>query len=126
MSNTLKAVFTVVFLVGLVASIVFLFIGIRTTTKEMKKEEGPGVIPKKILIRSTLFLIASVLCMAVSYFGMHIEDYYDGLCSMGTLIFSCLASVLRSFGWIILIPWLMNLFKKTARPDDDDKDTDKM
>lgn len=122
MDKTTSIVCVVAIVICLVGAIVLLFIGFRDTNREFKKDDGAHLIPRKVLIRTTFFLIGALLCVSGCYFAMNYKSYYDGTCSLGELIFACFVAVLRSFGWIVLIPWLMNLFRKTApRRNDTDK-----
>lgn len=124
MGTTLSIICTTGMLIALIGAIVFLFIGIRCTTKAVKKQDKPEPLAREVLVRSTIFLLISNLCMGLCYVGMHYDDYYNGVCSLGELLFSCFASAFRSYGWIILIPWLINMFRRRPGPKTDD--TDKM
>ncbi|MBP5492135.1 MAG: hypothetical protein J6Y08_04760 [Clostridiales bacterium] len=118
---TIRAVVTLGFLV---ICIVLLFIGLRLCIKQMQKDEGTGVLTKDILIRSTLILLGSILAMTVSYSAMHYPDIVGTDSTMTELVLASFVFVLKAYGWIIAIPFLMHLFRRGSGPRTND--TDKM
>ena len=114
MDRTIVIIRTIVTFAGLIGAVVLLFVGFRGTTKELKKDDATRTVPREVLIRSTIYLVCALLCVVISYAAMHFTEYQEGACSFGQLLLGCFVSVLRSFGWIVLIPWLLNLFRKTS------------
>ena len=114
MEQSVVIIRTIIMLAGLIGALVLLFIGFRGPNRELKKNDCENVIPKDVLIRSTILLVAAMLCLVISYTAMHYTEYYEGNCSMTELVLACFVSVLKSLGWIVLIPWLMNLFRKNS------------
>lgn len=111
MDKTTSIIMAAVMLVALIGAIILFFIGFKGTINELKKDDGAHRVPKKVLIRSTLFLVGALLCLAVTYFANNYKTYYNGECSLTELIFACLVSILSHFGWIALIPVLLNMFR---------------
>ena len=111
MDKTTSIIMAAVMLVALIGAVILFFIGFKGTINELKKDDGAHRVPKKVLIRSTLFLVGALLCLAVTYFANNYKTYYNGDCSLTELIFACLVSILSHFGWIALIPVLLNLFR---------------
>ena len=111
MDKTTSIILAAVMLVALIGAIILFFIGFKGTINELKKDDGAHRVPKKVLIRSTLFLVGALLCLAVTYFANNYKTYYNGECSLTELIFACLVSILSHFGWIALIPVLLNMFR---------------
>ena len=114
MDNTVLIIRTVVMLAGLIGAVVLLFLGFRGTNRELKNDTTKTV-PRQVLIRSTILLACAMLCVVISYIAMHYPDYQEGTCTLTELILACFLSVLKSLGWIVLIPLLLNLFRKTSR-----------
>ncbi|MBR5976094.1 MAG: hypothetical protein IK020_13080 [Clostridiales bacterium] len=115
MENSVLIIRTIVMLAGLIGAIVLLFVGFRGTNRELKKDDASHTVPRDVLIRSTLLLLCAVLCVVISYVAMHYPEYQEGNCTLSELVLVCFLSVAKSLGWIVAIPWLMNLFRKTAR-----------
>ncbi|MBO4927325.1 MAG: hypothetical protein J5379_03625 [Clostridiales bacterium] len=122
--DTVLLIRVIVMIAGIVGAVILCFAGFKGTNRELKKDEGTNSIPKPVLIKSTLLLVGAILCVVLAYIAMHYPDYQDGVCSFSELIIGCLVSVVRSLGWIALIPWLLNLFRITGSPRRND--TDKM
>ena len=124
--DTTLVVRVIVLVVSLAGCIVLLFAGFRMAGVRKRKDPEDTTlhrIPKDKLIRATLLLLGSVLCMSVAYMSMHYPDYVNGVCTMDQLITACIVAVAKSFGWIVLIPWLLNIFAKSGHRG---SDTDKM
>ena len=88
MDKTTSIIMAAVMLVALIGAVILFFIGFKGTINELKKDD-----------------------LAVTYFANNYKTYYNGDCSLTELIFACLVSILSHFGWIALIPVLLNLFR---------------
>lgn len=115
---------TIIALITLAGAVVLLCIGFRGVIKSLKEGSESTKIPKKILIRSTLFLAGSLVCVWICYCALHFKDYLDGVCTLSELITTHLFSVLKGYGWIAVIPWLLSFMRFSTRPNY--QDTDKM
>lgn len=111
MDKTTTIIMALVLLAAIVGAAVLFVVGFKGTSKKFKEDEGAHMVPKKVLIRTTIFWIGGLLCVAVAYFANNYKSYYNGECGLTELIFACLVSVLSHFGWIVLIPWLLNMFR---------------
>ncbi|MBR2750516.1 MAG: hypothetical protein IKD90_05245 [Clostridiales bacterium] len=109
---------------GLIGCVVLLFIGFGKTIKFLKKEDRSTSVPKDILIKSTLLIIAALALMIVSFVASKYNDVTDGVCTFSELVLSYVVHVVKSYGWIAAIPFLLNLMRRTSRPNYND--TDKM
>ena len=63
---------------GLIGCVVLLFIGFGKTIKFLKKEDRSTSVPKDILIKSTLLIIAALALMIVSFVASKYNDVTDG------------------------------------------------
>lgn len=115
---------TIIALITLAGAVVLLCIGFRGVIKALKQGSESTKIPKNILIRSTLLLVASLLCVWICTCALHFKDYLDGLCTLSELATTHLFSVLKGYGWIAVIPWLLSFMRFSTRPNY--QDTDKM
>ena len=101
-------------LLGIAGMFAFFIVAYRNVSQEFKKDEGAHLITKKTLIQSTLFIIGGLMCVILIYFCMNYKTYYNGECRLTELIFACFVSVLSHWGWMVLVPWLLNLFRSNT------------
>ena len=114
MDQTTSAVCLAIFVIALVAAVVLVFMGFSGVNRELKKDDASNAVPKKVLVRSTLFLVGAVLAMVVCYSAMNYKKVYEGSCSTTELVLACLISCAKTYGWIAAIPWLMSLFRRQS------------
>lgn len=112
----------VIMLVSMIGAFVLLFVGFRAPTKELQKDDGPHKIPKEILIRSTIMLVGCVLLLGVFAACSNYEDYQNGLCTLSELFTTNIGRIIIKFGWVVLFPWLFNIFAKTKKPKEKDQE----
>lgn len=98
-------------LAGVAGIFTFFILGYRNVSREFKKDEGAHMITKKTLIQSTLFIVGGLVCIILIYFCLNYKTYYMGECGLTELIFACFVSVLSHWGWMVLVPWLLNMFR---------------
>ncbi|MBR6254483.1 MAG: hypothetical protein IKR22_03510 [Clostridiales bacterium] len=101
-------------IVAIAGIITFFILAFRDVAREYKKDDGAHMLSKKVLIRSTIFIIAALLCLLLFNFCNNYKTYYMGECRLTELIFACFVSGFSYWGWILLVPWLLNLFRKTS------------
>lgn len=117
---TIAAVACIVFLIG---AIVLVYVGFKPTIKALKSDTT-ALIPKETIIRSTLFLVGAILLVSMAYTAAYFKYYVEKTSTLTELFLANFLYVLKAFGWIAAIPWLLGLFRKTSRPRMND--TDKM
>lgn len=122
--DTVLLIRAIAFFVLLIIAVILLFVGLRPPIKAMQADNATGTIPKKMVWRSSLILFASMVALVLSIAALHFEDYLNNVCTLPQLLISALISVTKSYGWIVLIPWLLSLFRKPRHRNTND--TDKM
>ena len=126
MDTTTSAVCLAGFVLGLVAAVVLVFLGFRGVNRELKKDDATHVVPKNVLLRSTLFLVGAVFALVICHFASNYKVVYEGKNSATELFLACLISCAKTYGWIAAIPWVMSLFRKQSLGIRRGNDTDKM
>ena len=114
MDKTTTITCTAVMILAIAGIITFFLLAFRDLSREYKKDEGAHMLSKKVLIRATVFIALVLLCVAVFQFCNNYKTYYMGDCRLSELIFACFVSVFGHWGWFVLVPWLLNLFRKTT------------
>jgi len=109
---------------GMIGSVVLLFLGFGMTIRFIKKHDRSEPVPKETLVKSTLLVIGALLLMMISLIASKYSDVIEGNTTFSDLVLYYLAYVFKSYGWIAAIPFLLNLMRRTSRPNYDD--TDKM
>ncbi len=115
---------TIIFLIALVVTIILLFAGFRVVNKSLKEGGTSTKIPKQILIKGTLLVLASVVSLWIAYCALHFKEYLDGVCTLSELATTYLFDVLKKYGWVVVLPWLLSYMRFSTRSNSND--TDKM
>ncbi|MBR5416633.1 MAG: hypothetical protein IK109_01230 [Clostridiales bacterium] len=126
MDTTTSAICLAGFVLGLIAAVVLVFLGFKGVNCELKKDDATHVVPKNVLVRSTLFLVGAVFAIVICHFASNYKVVYEGTHSATELFLACLISIAKKFGWIAAIPWVMSLFRKQSLGIRRGNDTDKM
>lgn len=126
MDTTTSAICLAGFVLGLIAAVVLVFLGFKGVNRELKKDDATHVVPKNVLVRSTLFLVGAVFAIVICHFASNYKVVYEGTHSATELFLACLISIAKKFGWIAAIPWVMSLFRKQSLGIRRGNDTDKM
>lgn len=115
---------TIIQLLSGLGAAVTIFIGLYMSVKKLNPEDRSSEIPKDIVYKSTRLLVIGLLLYTVTksltlYSSAPSEDYFS--CAGAALV-----SVLKTFGFIILIPFLLNYVRvsnyKKKTTDDQTKD----
>lgn len=112
--KTTAMVITGVLIAAIVGVIVFIFLAFKDVAREYKRDEGAHLIPRNILIKATIFLAIACICLGAIEFLNNYKTYYTGQCSLSELITACLVATLWHWGWIPLVPWLLNMFRRSS------------
>ena len=99
---------------AVVGIIVFFFLAFKGVAREYKKDEGAHLIPRNVLIKASIFLVIACIRLGAIEFIINYKTYYLGECSLSELITACFVSTLWHWGWIVLIPWLLNMFRRST------------
>lgn len=126
LDTTTSAVCLAILVIALIAAIVLVFMGFKGVNRELKRDDASCAVPKNVLIRSTLFLVAAVLCIVIVYCVLNYKSVYEGSNSLTELFLACLLSCAKTYGWLAAIPWLMALFRRQTLRGGQRNDTDKM
>lgn len=126
LDTTTSAVCLAVLVIALIVAVVFVFMGFKGVNRELKRDDATHAVPKNVLIRSTLFLVAAVLCIVIVYCVLNYKSVYEGKNSLTELFLACLLSCAKTWGWLAAIPWIMTLFRRQTLGGSRRNDTDKM
>ncbi len=97
------------------------FVGIFVPVKKLKDEESTEKIPTKTLVIATSLILLGLLLYAgvktCTYLTVETEEQYDVL----TLYLTAVIEVAKTLGFLLLIPALFRIFKRS----NDEKQTKK-
>ena len=104
-------------LISGVASAILVFVGIFISVKKLNPEKYE-TIPVKNTVISIALILLGLLCFAVTKTCTNLTvetvEHYE----LGTIYFASVGEVIKSFGFVALIPILFRLFKpRTAKKD---------
>ena len=104
-------------LISGIAAAVLVFIGIFISVKKLNPEKYE-TIPVKNTVISIALILLGLLCFAVTKTCTNLTvetvEHYE----LGTIYFASVGEVIKSFGFVALIPILFRLFKpRTAKKD---------
>ena len=95
------------------------FVGIFLPVKKLKDEESTEKIPTKTLILLGLLLYAGV--KTCTFLTVETEEQYGVM----TLYFTALVEVAKTLGFLVLIPALFRIFKRSNDEKQNKKSEDK-
>ena len=104
-----------------IGAALFIFLGLFTSFRKLNKEDSTQKVPKKTMIRSMIFIgIGLILYAAVKTCTGISKDNGDN--DLFTIYSAYLIEVIKYFGFLILIPLLINYLKKKPynKPVEDD------
>ena len=95
-----------------IGAALFIFLGLFTSFRKLNKEDSTQKVPKKTMIRSMIFIgIGLILYAAVKTCTGISKD--NGENDLFTIYSAYLVDVVKHFGFLVLIPLLINYLKKT-------------
>ena len=104
-------------LISGIAAAVLVFIGIFISVKKLNPEKYE-TIPVKNTVISIALILLGLLCFAVTKTCTNLTvetvEHYE----LGTIYFASVGEVIKSFGFVALIPILFRLFKPRAAKKD--------
>lgn len=112
MTNS-DTVLTVITLASGLGAAVFAFSGLRNSASKLDKEDRTVAIPKKIIIRSTFFMVIAILLFAVTRTCGEIGKPEAKDLDIAVVYLHTLVETVKYFGFIILLPFVLNYVRTT-------------
>ncbi|MBO4408014.1 MAG: hypothetical protein J5786_01915 [Clostridiales bacterium] len=96
-----------------IAAAVFAFLGLRNSASKLDKEDRTVAIPKKVIIRSTVYMIFSILLLAVMRTCGELGKAEAKDLDIIIVYLHTLVETVKYFGFIILLPVVLNYVRTT-------------
>lgn len=104
-----------------IVGVVLIFIGLYMSIKKLNKEDSTSSIPTRTIWTSTILIILGLLIYAVTKTCSNYVSYSDTN-SIAVIYLASLIDVIKLFGFVALIPLLLNFL--TRKPQKNNSDTD--
>ena len=108
-----ETILTILMIVAGVEAAVFAFLGLRNSTSKLDKEDRTVAIPKKVIIRSTFFMVIAILLFAVTRTCGEIGKPEAKDLDIAVVYLHTLVETVKYFGFIILLPFVLNYVRTT-------------
>lgn len=108
-----ETMITTVMAVSGIAAAVFAFLGLRNSASKLDKEDRTVAIPRKVIIRSTIYMIFAVLLLAVMRTCGELGKPEARDLDIIIVYLHTLVETVKYFGFIILIPLVLNYVRTT-------------
>ena len=108
-----ETILTILMIVAGVEAAVFAFLGLRNSTSKLDKEDRTVAIPKKVIIRSTVFMVLSIFFLTVMRTCGEIGKPEVQDLDLIVVFLHTLVETVKYFGFIILLPFVLNYVRTT-------------
>ena len=108
-----ETILTIIMIVAGVEAAVFAFLGLRNSTSKLDKEDRTVAIPKKVIIRSTVFMVLSIFFLTVMRTCGEIGKPEAQDLDLIVVFLHTLVETVKYFGFIILLPFVLNYVRTT-------------
>jgi putative Mn2+ efflux pump MntP len=114
-------ILSVIELASVLATVIFIFLGIQKTVKHLKKDSRETQIPKDILFKSTRLIVIGILFFAVFRFTSNLLNMPDG--EEVPLLVNAGSSLLQTaymIGFTAFIPTVLNRMRSAGARNRED------